>query len=429
MPALTPRRLTITLGLLALGGSAVVVTLAATGALAPVTAAALAAAGTVLAALGVIVIGVRRVDAKVQKVLREHRRHASTADAARPLADLAGRAETVLADVRDVVRDMQGALGQDRVETVTALAEVRRHLDRGLAELSAEVTPPIREVAATLRRVDGTVAPLPDRVTRIDGGLTALGDSVAALPERLARPVEASARRTYELVEAYVDLHGLVGPRAPLPALSGWAADPDVLRVLVAAIWRDRPELIVECGSGSSSVWLGYVAERIGTGRVVALEHDERYLALSRDLVRAHGLGDVVEIRYAPLEPWRADGHPAGRAERAEPDERAEEAQRAEWADGDRAGEFSWYATGALTGLEGIGALFVDGPPGGTGPLARYPALPVLLGRCAPGAVVVLDDAHRPDERRLSDRWLADFPELDRTAPGQRVHVFTRRPA
>lgn len=456
MPGLTPRRLIIGLGLLAIGGSATLAVLAGLGVVPPTIAAILAGAGTILAALLILLIGIRRVDAKVQKMLHEHRRHASSTDTARQLTRLADRADAVLADVRDVVRDLQGALGEDRVDTAAALAETERHLDRALAELSRTMRAPIDEVDARLRRVEAGVEALPGRVD-------ALGATVTGLPDKFASRVTADARRSYERLEAYVDLRQLIRPRAPLPGLSGWAADPHVLRVVFEALWRDRPDLIVECGSGSSSVWLGYAVEHVGTGRVVALEHDERYLALSRDLVRAHGLDDVVEIRHAPLEAWRPAGEadvappaaaadapgavtagsdtavdpgapepgaatdpdaaPRSAAATGEPVPTGEAAQRAP------AGhEYPWYAHRAVEDLSDIGVLFVDGPPGAAGPQARYPALPLLLPRCAPRATIVLDDAHRTDESALSDRWLAEFPELERTTRGPRVHVFTRRP-
>ena len=74
----------------------------------------------------------------------------------------------------------------------------------------------------------------------------------------------------------------------------------------------------------------------------------------------------------------------------------------------------SWYDDAALTaGLRAalagdpIDLLLVDGPPAyaaGHG-LARYPALPVLGDRLAPGATVVLDDAERPGEQEVLRRW------------------------
>ena len=56
------------------------------------------------------------------------------------------------------------------------------------------------------------------------------------------------------------------------------------------------------------------------------------------------------------------------------------------------------------------GLLVVDGPPGTVRPMARYPALPVLLNRLAADATVVMDDARRPDEQAIAERWAAGLP-------------------
>jgi predicted O-methyltransferase YrrM len=185
-----------------------------------------------------------------------------------------------------------------------------------------------------------------------------------------------------------------------MPALRGWAASPDVMRFLAETMVRQRPKLIVECGSGASSVWLGYVAEQIGSARVVALENDARFAETSRDLVRAHRLDDVVDIRLAPFADWRA---------------------------GDDT--YPWYRLDAIEDLADIGLVFVDGPVGMTAPHARYPAIPLLLPRCTGDAVIVLDDADRDDETEISDRWLAEQPSLERLALRfeKGAHVFRRR--
>ena len=75
------------------------------------------------------------------------------------------------------------------------------------------------------------------------------------------------------------------------------------------------------------------------------------------------------------------------------------------------AATWSWY--GLAAGVPGvIDALFVDGPPGDTGSLARYPALPLLRERLAPGATIFVDDGDRPDEREMVRRWQAEVDGL-----------------
>ena len=58
-----------------------------------------------------------------------------------------------------------------------------------------------------------------------------------------------------------------------------------------------------------------------------------------------------------------------------------------------------------------IDFLIVDGPPATSDPKARYPALPMLLSHCAPGAVIVVDDATR--DRQVIEAWQARYPSLE----------------
>ena len=230
-----------------------------------------------------------------------------------------------------------------------------------------------------------------------------------ALPRAVKNITRAGARQgrdDYEQHVAWTELREYLDVAPFMPPLRGWAASPDVLRLLVRLIDRDRPELVVECGSGASSVWIGYALRKVGFGRLVAIEHDARYAEIGRALVAAHALEDLVEVRHAPL--TRVPDHHADGVSTDVP----------------------WYDTEALTDLKGIGLVFVDGPPQATGVEARHPAVPVLLPACTDRAVFVLDDADRPDERSLGERWLAAHPDLVRTEEHveKGAHVFTRVP-
>jgi hypothetical protein len=57
-----------------------------------------------------------------------------------------------------------------------------------------------------------------------------------------------------------------------------------------------------------------------------------------------------------------------------------------------------------------VDMLFVDGPPGATWPLARYPAMPIFRDRLTADAVVYLDDGVRADEREIAARWAREDP-------------------
>ncbi|WP_271220250.1 class I SAM-dependent methyltransferase [Streptosporangium carneum] len=284
---------------------------------------------------------------------------------------------------------------------LTAVRSVLRVSRRGNARTKRTGRATGRALARLERKVGSLESASGTRHAECVGAVTRSQDLMERGFTRVGkecRSLEREIQRSYVQLEALADLRALITPRAPLPPLRGWAASPDVLRTMVAWILRTRPRTIVECGSGSSSVWLGYVAERIGA-TIVALEHDARYAEASRDLVRAHGLSAVVEVRDAPLQPWESEEE-----------------------------TYLWYSRDALADVADVGLVFVDGPPGDTGPDARYPALPLLLPRCSEQVAIFLDDAARAGDRAVSDRWAAHFPEVVRTshAAEKGLDVFVR---
>ena len=190
--------------------------------------------------------------------------------------------------------------------------------------------------------------------------------------------VETAVDRLGNRLQATQNLFALVAPRGPVPSMVGYVASPDVLLVLVQQFLTLRPGLTIECGSGTSTLFLALAAQQHGVpGRIVSLESDLEYAGGTRALLAEHGVGHLAEVRYAPLRPTTLPDH-----------------------------EGSWYDPAALQDLHDIGLAFVDGPPGSGGPQARYPMVPLLADRMAPTCAIVLDDANRRDERDVTERWL-----------------------
>src|SRR5699024_5214599 len=69
--------------------------------------------------------------------------------------------------------------------------------------------------------------------------------------------------------EALLHLQSRIEPRAVLPSLGRWAMDAKSMLQLVDLFDEVKPKLVVEIGSGTSSVWLGYLAEE-GHAQVVS---------------------------------------------------------------------------------------------------------------------------------------------------------------
>jgi predicted O-methyltransferase YrrM len=212
--------------------------------------------------------------------------------------------------------------------------------------------------------------------------LTAIRDRIDS--ERDARATErvnslAQAQETIRLFTSFP-------VRAAVPPMGGWAASADLVGALVDEFLERRPSLVVECGSGVSTLWLATAARQHGVPtRIVALEHDAHYAEQTRALLARHDLSDVAEVRHAPLRVADVEGT-------------------------DR----TWYSVSALQDLDDIGLLFVDGPPAAIGEHARYPALPLLQDRLAAKCSIVLDDMIRADEQEVARLWHDQMPDLSR---------------
>ena len=156
---------------------------------------------------------------------------------------------------------------------------------------------------------------------------------------RIESRLGTELKQTFRQVEAITNLSAMLPTSEVLPATRGWAASPDLLLVLVDRVITQRPSLIVECGSGASTLWLALALRRFGIdGRIVSLDHDPVFADKTRGFLARHGVSDLVDVRDAPLEDFSLAG-----------------------------GTYSWYARRAWEDLAGIDLLFVDGPPAATG--------------------------------------------------------------
>lgn len=215
------------------------------------------------------------------------------------------------------------------------------------------------------------------------------GDRHRELTETLAAQQKAAAHGTDLLlraqtreVEALLQLFQGFTPHAPMPSSGGYALNPTDLLGLLHLVRTRRPRLVLELGSGTSTVWMAYAVKEIG-GRLISLDHDAGYAEKTRTQLAAHGLTEVAEVREAPLEPVMVDGR-----------------------------SFPWYASAALDDLRDVDLLVIDGPPEKTGKDARYPAMRVLEERLADAATVIFDDAHRQDEQAALRKWVETIEGL-----------------
>lgn len=285
-----------------------------------------------------------------------------------------------------------------------------RALDEGLDERLA----PDRAQRATLAT---SVAAVEDGLRRIEQRLEEARTSTDGQVDRLDRAHELlrqqdtllrrSADRQTALRDQLrgisADLHRLPGLAAevasaydrlvdhhhPMPELGGWAITPSMLLWLLDHVADTTPQVVLECGSGTSTVWTATALEHIGRGHVTALESDEHYARRTTDDLDRLGLGHRATVLHAPL------------VETPLPDR---DTQR-------------WFDLSGIDLPGPVDLLLVDGPVGASGPDARYPAFPMLAAHLSPTSVVVLDDTNRAEEEAIVRAW------CDEEHHGRRLEV------
>jgi len=174
---------------------------------------------------------------------------------------------------------------------------------------------------------------------------------------------------------ALLDRLGL--PDGALPYLGSWKADVGLLKLLVDHILEHKPRLVVEFGTGASTLIIARAMQIAGGGQLISFEQHADFVGATKTWLAEHGLD--ADVRAVPLRP-----SPGG------------------WPG-------LWYDHGPLP--DGIDLMVIDGPPWTIHPMTRG-AAGTLFGNVAPGGTIMLDDAARPGERLVARRWRKAHPDF-----------------
>src|SRR3546814_9693589 len=79
--------------------------------------------------------------------------------------------------------------------------------------------------------------------------------------------------------------------------ISDWSSD-----VCSSDLREEKPAVVVECGSGLSTVVIARCLQLNGGGQVFSLEHMEKFAAQTRKELSRRGLSDWARVIDAPLE-------------------------------------------------------------------------------------------------------------------------------
>ncbi len=194
------------------------------------------------------------------------------------------------------------------------------------------------------------------------------------------RMVERRLLDQQRQIQALIDTSHVLDLRAPLPSFTGWAATPELITQILIQIKSRHPKLVMELGSGASTIAIPYMLEKWGKGSLISIDHDPEFGERTRMNLELHH-HTSVDLSICKLIPYELNGQ-----------------------------NFLWYDISKIRFSNKIDILIVDGPPWQTNSLARYPALPLLWNHLAKDALILVDDADRDEETKMVSRWLDEYP-------------------
>lgn len=168
----------------------------------------------------------------------------------------------------------------------------------------------------------------------------------------------------------------------------GWPVSPDIGVRLIDMITTQKFDLIIEFGSGTSTLIMCSALAKTSSNqsRFVSFDHLEKYYNSTLSMLKKHGVEEFVDLCHAPLSNYQAAGikymHYACEKKLKEVYDEIKPANV---------------------------LVLVDGPPGSTNRHARYPAFPKIVNIFElSNLTVFMDDYARIDEKECVEMWEKD---------------------
>lgn len=299
----------------------------------------------------------------------------------------AGIQQTLDAVLKEIRIPVEESIAGENVETVGSIQRLWSALDDVATQIDSQHAhgAVLFEAFTCLQ---GAVDGLPNEIAEQRKALLEFIQQDANLIAMARRNLQWLKFETVQEVESLMQLQRMYPDTVQVPLLGGWAMDPAAMLSILKLIYEQRPSVIVECGSGTSSVWIAHALRSIGKGRLISLDQSPEFAAKTQAELNRLGLQDWVEVRVGELREVELSGT-----------------------------VFNWYDTAVLEGIDQVDVLIVDGPPGSTQPLARYPALPLVAHVLSNEACIIVDDATRKDEQKMMARWRREYPKLGKPQP------------
>ena len=273
------------------------------------------------------------------------------------------------------------------------IRELERQLEqevRASQEQSKLAVQSIQEMAVSLEQRNGA----------IDELFKKQANDLISVRKYLDSSLKKEVANATKQIEASIGLQSYFAT-GELPNVNtehhSWPVSPDFALYLIELIELNDYDLIIEFGSGISTVIVAKTLAKMAPRRqgkppvdFVSFDHLDEYYRQTRAQLQHAGLVDAVQLTLAPLKVWQASD-----------------------------GASQPYYT-CLPTLEALAKkhpaaglhllVIVDGPPAATGKHARYPAGPLILQHFTGAQIdLLLDDYVRDDEKEIAQRWQTDI--------------------
>ena len=174
-------------------------------------------------------------------------------------------------------------------------------LARLVSQDAALVAAPMVTIVAVALLVGRAATQRRRQLGRVRRRLRQRLDLIDRRQARQGRAARREAERLYGRLEALTALRDTLHGRIVVPSTTDWAASADLLRELASIVMARRPRVVVETGSGTSTVVIAGCLERLGDGHLWSLEHLPSFARGTQDLLAASGVQDRATIVDAPL--------------------------------------------------------------------------------------------------------------------------------
>jgi hypothetical protein len=348
-----------------------------------------------------------RLDRELEQNRREKAALAGQQEEAAKLAEALQEEGATLSRARDeqaaLAAQRQGELLQLTRAHVTLEKEKsnlqirQQELEKKLEKLAGARDEQTRLVALKIQDLSATLA---QRTRAVDVHFKRQSDDLIQVRRYLAAAFEKKILHSTKQIQALIGLQGYYAT-GELPTMNNerhtWPINPDFALYLVELIEFNDYDLIIEFGSGVSTVVVAKALAKAASRRLrkratefFSFEHLYPYYQQTRSHLQQAGLEDAVQLTLAPLQDWQAPNgstHPYYGCQPA-------------------------LATLAkkhvAVGLRLL--VIVDGPPIDTAKHARYPAMPLLLEHFSGMHIdFLIDDFIRGDEKEIVRLWQADL--------------------